>query len=465
MAIPSIPRRALAVAMSFLAAFNTITVLAEIELENTAGQTEESAGAEKDAQKKENPAPDVIKFKNQDILHGHMVSMSPAEGMQWTTPEVSKPIFFKMDHVASVDFGHIPIPDGDVDTAVSLTNGDILQGKLEELNAKKLVLRTGYAGILNIDRQMVSGIIPAKNGEGNMYRGPIALTDWVVTSNIDNKSASVKNGVMTLANRASVVRDMDLRKKALVEFHYQAIDSGQLRVILHQKGAKGRQGYYLVFSPGYVYLQKRVNNGSTSFGSSSVGALRLGKGKISIYTDLELGRIILYVDDKKVKQWSDGDFAEVGTFFGFASSNSRGTYKISQITIKPWNGKLPSKKTAKKDKSLDKDSVVFINKDQVSGNLKTIKDGLLVFATEYAELKIPMERVSRITLSGQKSRKARRNIGDAQLLLGNGCAITLNVASIDNDMVKGKSENFGEVNVKTKALQTIRFNIYSEDDE
>ena len=465
MAIPSTPRRALAVAMSLLAAFNAITVLAEIELENTTGQTEESAGGEKDAKKKENPAADVIKFKNQDILHGHMVSMSPAEGIQWTTPEVNKPILFKMDHIASVDFGHIPIPDGDVDTAVSLTNGDILRGKLVELSAKKLVLRTGYADILNIDRQMVSGITPTGNGGGNIYRGPMALSDWVVVSNLDNISASVKNGVLSLTNRATVVRDMELRKKALVEFHYQAIDSGQLRVILHQKGAKGREGYYLVISPGYVYLQKRINNGSTSFGSSSVGALRSGKGKVSIYTDLESGRIVLYVDDQKVKQWGDGNFTEAGTFFGFASGNSRGTYKISQITIKPWNGTLPVKNNTEKEKSLDKDSIAFVNKDQVSGSLKTIKDGLLVFATDYAELKIPMKRVSRITLSGQKSRKARRNIGDAQLLLGNGCAITLNVASIDNDVVKGKSENFGDVNVKTKAIQTIRFNIYSEDDE
>ncbi len=464
MVLPS-TRAAVAVIVSFLSIFGAVIAPAEIEIQGAADQNGESDADANGVADRENPAPDIVKFKNDDILHGLMVSMSPSEGLKWTTPESNKPITFKMDHIVSVGLGHVQSPEGEVDAAVSLTNGDILRGKLLELTPDKLVLKTGYAGVLNVARPMVSGIVPAGGNGGSLYRGPTTLNDWTVLNNRGGDFVKIKNGVLFLSRRAAVTRDMHLRKRSLMEFHYKTDGSGQLRVILYQKGAKGREGYYLVLSPGYAYLQKRINNGSTTYGNSPVSPLRARKGKISIYSDLESGDIFLYVNGKKAKQWNGDNFGEGGTFFGFASNSGGGSYEISQIIIKPWSGKLPSNNAADAKESLDEDFIVFVNKDQVSGKLKTIKDGVVVFATDYAELKIPIQRVARIVMSEKGARRARRNSGDAQLLLGNGGAITLNVDSISNGVVKGKSENFGTANIKTKALCTIRFNIYSEDDE
>ena len=465
MAVPS-TRTALAVAVALLSILCATMARAEIEVQiDVEVKQDETTGDNKtNAKESEQLKADTIRFQNHDFLHGRMVSMSPAKGVRWITPEADSPILFRMDNIASVDFGHILTQGGDANTAIFLTNYDILKGKLVELNADKLVLETGYAGTLDIDRQMVSEIVPSGGGR-SVYHGPMSLKEWAVINNRGGNSITVDNGVLSVGNRSAVARDMNLQKRSVLEFSYKSTGSGRLRVMLHQKGAKSREGYYIVISPGYVYLQRRFNNSSTSYGSTSIRALQAGKGKIAIFTDLEAGRVALYVNGNKAKQWNDENSTEGGTFFGFASEGNS-TYEISQITVKAWDGKLPAKGgKSKKAELSEKDSIMLVNKDQISGKLRTIENGVVVFSTDYAELKIPMQRVARIKTAGKKIRRARRNTGDAQLFLEDDCVMTLAVASINDGVVKGESENFGEITVKINAIRSIHFNIYSEDDE
>jgi hypothetical protein len=166
------------------------------------------------------------------------------------------------------------------------------------------------------------------------------------------------------------------------------------------------------------------------------------------------------INGKVAKTWDVNSFPENSQCFGFLSNG--GNAVIKNLSIRKWNGKFPAAGKSD-DETKKKDSILFANDDKVSGKLKTIKDGVVVFATEYAELKVPVTRVDSITTAKDAWRVARRNAGDARFVFGDGKILTIGVKSISNGKVEGKSENFGDITCDTSAFEKVEFNIYDEE--
>jgi hypothetical protein len=68
-------------------------------------------------------------------------------------------------------------------------------------------------------------------------------------------------------------------------------------------------------------------------------------------------------------------------------NQSQGTIKIREIQVSQWDGRIPGSESGNEDQN--KDSIMFVNGDLVTGDLLNIANGETIFKTEYAELKIP----------------------------------------------------------------------------
>ena len=190
--------------------------------------------------------------------------------------------------------------------------------------------------------------------------------------------------------------------------------------------------------------------------------LQAGTGKIAILSDKKEKKIILMINGRVVKQWSDSSWAGRGGFVSFISQ-SNSIIKIKNIVAGKWNGKIPGGKS-EGDGTLKKDTVSFINDDVVSGTLKSISKGNVIFKTEYAEMNIPLKRVKSITTATASRHRARRRSSDMKCLFANGDFITMSLKGIADGVIEGKSGNFGDSKMKLNAFSSLQFNIYDEED-
>lgn len=410
------------------------------------------------------PKFDVLRFKNNDVLHGKMLSFDPGKGFLWKTTEALRDITFIPRNVKKVDLGAYRRGRGG-NASVLLTNGDTLGGKLVSLDKDTLTLDTFYGGILKINRPMIQAIYPGESNTGVLYSGPSNMENWTRPEGRSGGKVSIKDGVLSMTGYCALGRDMKLTDMVKIDFDFQIAGNCQLQVLFYCDEVVGspQNCYALYLSSGYIYLQRYGRHGrSGNLGNVNCRDLRAGKGKITLLLDKKNRKFTLLVNGNMIKQWVDTQDIKEGTFFCF-NNQSQGTIKIRNLEISQWNGKIPGGEKSKEDEQ--KDVVIFVNGDQVTGNLLTIANNETVFKTEYAELKVPLSRIKQLQTASKNQFRARRNAGDAQLLFANGDKLTLDLQRIADGKIKGKSENFGQVSLALNAFKGLELNIYDDEEE
>ena len=409
---------------------------------------------------------DIIQFKNSDQFHGRMLSVDK-RGVVWSSDEALDNIIFKSGNIKNILLGNTQSYSKNVNTEILLTNGDRLAGALVKLDDKELVLDTGYAGVLHIDRFMIAGIYPGFAGGAQTYKGPNDINEWIIVNNGGNSNdkVTIKGGVMTLSGYYICVgRDMQLPDLSKVELDMESLGNCQFQIQIYGDKVKRnpRNGYVLYISSGYIYLQRYDDGSSDNMGNFRSKSLRGGKAKITILTDKKEKKITLMVNGKMAKQWSDTEWAGKGGYLSFINQ-SNNAINIKNIVVGKWNGKIPGAKSG--DTGSDSDSIAFLNDDVVSGQLKSIVDDKVVFKTEYAEMNIPLKRVKEIITASDSRHRARRRAKDTRCYFKNGNLITVELKNIKSGTIEGSNENFGAVNMKLNAFSKLQFNIYDEEDD
>jgi len=437
---------------------------AELKINLTNSEDAGNTSAEHNSNKNSTSAKnDIIKFKNGDMLHGAIVSLD-TKGISWKSGEAENNILFKTENVRDIILGDSVSYSVNANAQVLLTNGDILAGKLLELNSANLILNTNYAGELKIDRFMIQSIYPGVGKSNGRYRGPNSIEEWIFASNTRNNSnAEIKDGILSITDYTSIGRDMKLPDLSKVEFDMAGDGNSQLQVQLYgnQVSLNPRDGYVLYISPGYIYLQRYRNGNADNLGNFQTRDLQSGKGKITLLSNKKDKKIILMVNGKIAKQWSDTIWGGAGGFVSFINQ-SNSTVKIKNITAGSWNGKVPVPKAETNE--LKNDSISFINDDIVSGKLISIKGEKVLFKTDYAEMDIPLKRVKEITTASSLRRRARRRGDDIRCYFPNGDSITLSVKEINGGILEGETENYGNSKIKLNLFSRLQLNIYDDDD-
>ena len=406
---------------------------------------------------------DVIKFRNGDIFHGKMLSIKSGKEILWKTSEALQNILFFPRNVSEIDFNSHFLQNKKANTSVLLTNGDILEGTLVSMNEKNLILDTRYAGKITIDSNMIREIFPDANDPGLLYRGPESIDEWIMFENRSNGKVSVDDQTLSMSGYCTLGRDMKLSELSRIEFSLEATGNYQMQLLFYtDETLSNLHSYYaLSFSSGYIYLQRyRQQAQAVHLGNVQCNDLRSGKEKITLLLDKKNKIIMLLVNDVMIKQWVDTQESGDGTYVCFVNQ-SAGTIKIKDIEVSQWDGEIPDSKNKYENKK--KDTITFVNTDQVIGELKSIADNEAVFKTEYTELKIPLKRIKQIQMAAEKQHRAKRNTGDVRLKFINGDKLTIDLAEITEDRIIGKSENFGKAVFSLNFFKSIELNIYNGD--
>jgi hypothetical protein len=167
---------------------------------------------------------------------------------------------------------------------------------------------------------------------------------------------------------------------------------------------------------------------------------------------------MLLVDNVLVQQWKDNQpFAGKGSGLMFVSQG-QGAVKISGIRVTEWDGKIPANLPAAGNK-LTEDLARLVNNDSVSGSLKAIKEGKILFTTSFASLDIPVERVGQIELAQGKVEKPALLPGEVRATFASRGSVTFTLEAWDANQVSGYSPSLGRVKFSPAAFSQIEFNL------
>lgn len=409
---------------------------------------------------------DTLKFRNGDLLHGTVVGVAPTIGLRWRHSDVKEPIMFGLDNVQEVQLAPRPPRASRVvhKAVVELTNGDRLAGDVVGLNEKALTLNTWYAGQLILRRPALQRIAFVAAPREAAYVGPTGLEEW--TRGEGQKNAwTFRKGALVSSRNGAIGRDVKLPEMANIEFDcgwqgqfYLHVGLGfdQVRQ-LYNSG-----GYMLQFNYSNVYLQRyRPQQGSNNLGQNVEipNFNRKSKAHFSIRINKPKKTITLLVDGQVVRQWVEPDeWVGKGGMLVFVSQG-QGQSRISNISVTEWDGRLDSESAAGAE---NEDLVRLANNDKVSGGVQAITRDQIVFATSFAEMKIPLERVSVVEFAGQKAEKARRQATDVRAVFLDGSNFTLALEKLDENALVGSSENCGRVTGALDAFRSVQFHIYEK---
>jgi hypothetical protein len=407
--------------------------------------------------------PDILKFRNADLLRGSLLSASPSEGLRWNHPQVKTPISFGLEGLFEIQLGNATKPRPGNRALVLLTNGDSLTGELTGLTSDTLTLQTWYAGTVTIKRPMVAGLRPNTGSSASLYSGPSNLAEWE-RPNRGNSGWQFRNGALICSGGGGNPIGRDLKLPDMVNIECDLAWQGypgfyMLFYVDNFDNYYGSDCYALQISGTTVYLQRsRRGSGMNNIESNvNVNDLqRRGKAHMALKVDKKKRTIALFLDDKLIKQWTDdAEFEGKGTGLGFVAQGQ--PLRISNLVVTEWDGRLDIDSGGK---SADEDFLRLLNGDKLSGKLGTIAGGQVALTTSFATMQIPLERIVEVLMGTKNSAKARRQTNDMLGFFADGGRVTLALETLDGQQWAGTSENCGRLTVQRAALQKLQFNIY-----
>lgn len=421
------------------------------------------------------PFSDTIEFTNKDRIHGNLAGIAAGPyGVRWENEAFEKSVAFAMAKVAKIQLGKRQPPAASAHKAiVRLTNNDMLRCSIVSFGSSNLVVETAFAGRLSIPRKMIRSIHPNQASGATVYEGPTDLASWTIgQGGATQKSWTFKDETLVCTgNRFPIGRFIDNMPDAVdIQFDVSwgsGYPQFSFMFLVDNLQYPDNGGYALQTGSSSVYLNRYTkNHGSRSTGDSA-SIERFGNGKATkasyrILVSRETKTIVLIVDGDVVKQWNEtAGISGTGKGISFYPQNN-GTFKISNISVSSWDGKIPQPNGAAGVQK--EDMIKLSNNDKVSGTVKTIAADQLKFEAAYAAMDIPLARVVEIQLATENAEKASQNKDDVRATFINGGTITIQLGRQEQGKLEGKSDNFGTVSMPLAAFRALEFNIYDKPD-
>lgn len=420
----------------------------------------------------------VLRFSNKDLLAGSMESLS-SDLLVWNSPVLEKPTPFFLRNVIDVSLpATFPDVVADHVATLTLTNGDTVLGQLASVTDEVISLDTWFAGRMNFNRLMVSGL---KIGDksGLLYRGPTGLDGWKQSGAKPawkySRSAFVSNAA------GSIARDKLLPDECSVSFDMaKKNDSFSFKVILFSDdpSSESSSGYEISFQRGGI----QVRNSKTSFfmgSTQSQAMLEYDKVRIELRASWKSGKICLYVNHRLVEVWTDPDVAKgrFGRCLHFVSQNTL-PLRISGIEVAPWDGVAPTPeprvgmmrqfgfpglredaKPSPQEKPKE-GRMELANGDSLEGEVNSIQEGMISVKTPLGDIKIPVARLRTVALKKVDLERCIRRNGDVRASFPDGSSLVFRFDGVADGTLTGSSQNFGSATFKISAFSRIEFNIH-----
>lgn len=413
---------------------------------------------------------DRLTLMNKDVIRGALVSAVPSPyGLRWQHRWIKDAIYLSTEGVSSIELGqrHAQTDAAAHTAAVTLSNGDQLLGEIVSLSADALLLRTSYAGDVTILRAMLKRIDPTIGVSSVAYEGPKGLDGWAMSRRNNAATWKYKKGRLYSVQQATIGRMLEtFPDKANIEFYaaWRAYPAFSISFYTDNLQSVSGNCYMMQVSgaSGYMYRYS-TQGGAKNLGSMSLPQFKQhqpGRVRVQILADKAARTFTFLIDGSVVKSWTDANaFAGGGTGLVFYPHSHR-DLRISGIRVSEWDGKIPEQGEAVK--RVEEDLIRFINRDKISGKLKSIADETVIFETPYATLTVPIKRVTELIFSDAGAERARRRRNDVRAEFREMGSVTFDLVDLQNNVLQGKSDNFTEIGLPLYVLKSLDFNIYKE---
>ncbi len=422
----------------------------------------------------------IARFANNDLLAGSLESVT-SEMLVWKSPLLDRPASFFLREVLDVSLpASQPEHAADHEAILTLTNGDTIRGQLASVTDETVSLDTWFAGRLDFNRLMVSGV-KIEEGAGFLFRGPTGLDGWQQSG--DKPAWTFNRAAFRSSATGGIARADLLPEECSVSFDVAwRGDSVRLRVVLFADDPTTDNplaGYEVSFQRGSVHLR---NCKTQSFiGSTQAQALMENdKVHIELRASSKSNRVALFINERMIEVWNDpdGGRGKFGSGLQFISGNNL-PLRISNIGVAAWNGVLEGTpdpqpglnfrrgipgmqgEPAPKEKPKTEGRMELANGDSLTGEVLSIQDGVIAMKTPLGDIKLPVSRLRTVALKPVEAERCKRREGDVRAWFPDGSSLVFRLDSSGDGTLTGSSQNFGSATFQLAAFNRIEFNIYS----
>ena len=395
-------------------------------------------------------APDLLRFINNDTLHGNFLSFGANDTIKWKNPEAVETISFSTSKLHRIVFNrgmaHKPLSNS---SNVKLINGDVIPCKIISANSKSVEINTDHLGKLQIPRNTISQVTPNPFGGKLLYHGPLNDEGWKTldTAKInDEQKTSPKEkdndddkltdwqhiGSAWYAGTNKnqfLLRENAMPDKCRLSFKLAWRTSLYAKIALHadcsppqyehkkissqlDMGATVGRAYVLNLSSHSASLysctfddEGKPINTRLDGNQSNLRLSGADSAEFELRIDRTQKNILLYVDKEFKVKWHLGEeYDGKGDHLAFRNLQyNNAELRVSDIVIANWNG---MKDSASSMKSSTRDVVLLNNGlDRFSGTLGEISDGTVSFKGSFnSSMVIPIEEIGEIQLASKKDK-------------------------------------------------------------
>lgn len=421
---------------------------------------------------------DTLRLANGDRLAGRIVSASPQKGVFWQYDSNFSPANFRYSAIQEIDLANFQQPKANNPqpgrSAIRLSNGDELVGRLREVTAGEAIFETPYGEALRFPRNRWQWIIFDNQPEEPLFSGPTSLEGWtrgeVAPAVMQSGHWTYHNQAFYAAKAASIARDLSLPDRSRLQFDLHWKGLLNLAFALHTDylhpvnlTAKDEEpvfgGFYSLrlSSPFVEVVMVKQKTPLQYLGQMQTRAFS-GKRKahVDIRIDKSAARIVLLVDGELVKQWVDKNgFAGEGSGIRMVHQG-QGSIRFSDFRVTTWNGQIEEppaiRATAKED------LVTLRNGRRRTGKVQSVQNGALMLALTGGEIEIPLQEIQKIEFAGvanQKTTPASKSAVIAKFAERG--VVHLELSELQDERLRGISPNFGPVSFPLRAFEKLSF--------
>jgi hypothetical protein len=460
---------------------------------------------------------DLLNFVNGDQLHGHFNGIAADSSLLWKRDDVGGDVKFKPSELRRVVLrGGDPLNSLRSFSHIGTVNGDRIPGQIRELDDKRVLIDTEYAGVLEFPRDQVGLLAPSPLGGRVLYQGPFDPEQWsmIDIDHPDGIPAPPKEGEKADSiprwkhagsawywknnqTGTALARKTGMPERSILKFEIAWKNRLSLAIGFHsdfkrpenmkeddQEGLALPNGGRSVYLPGifgnayvlhlysnYVMLYRtsfdeagraRLDRVQTSNSSLRLGDS--GKAAVEIRCNRLTGEIILFVDGDFVAQWSelegvlDGGigYAGKGDGFGFVAQSEDTAVRISEVLVAEWNGMPDSARSMQVD---DTDIVLLSNgTDRFSGKVTGFHDGMLKLEGRFGDFEFPIAEIAEVRFAKSRLAVPDKEISDQVRLRFHPIGrISGKAVGGDADALRMSNASGGEMDVKLDSAVMLEF--------
>ncbi len=416
------------------------------------------------------PPSDVLNFLDGSVLHGSLKSIDESRGVTWEHDAARKPFQLKPANLDSIQFKDAQPVATDFKSSARFyfRNGDEISGSLTALDSREFGLNSWFGSDFKIPREAVRSV--AFGVRAAIYEGPRDSDGWVQGNG--QQPWRFRDGGFETPGNSIIGRDFKLTGSASIEFDLSWFSSFQLVVPIYTETIDrldySKSAYAIHIQPGVVAVQ-RISAGAGGISLSNLGQqapapqmTRENKARFEIRANKGNATIEILVNGERVNVWKDDNgFVAKGTGVMFYSQNTSGfsigslpRLRIGNIRISEWNTQPMATAT---NSVRTNDLVRLVNRDEVGGALKSVRDGKAIMSVGEKELAIPMERLTEIILA-DATNIASGGSSEVRASLAGSDKISFHLQSWSTNEVRGRSESFGPVTLNAANIRQLEFN-------